>query len=561
MPDIGFIADELTYENGLLLLYENLSQHCNVEQMQFGVEPKPQLYITNIAHLIPDLAAPVIYFMTKEAGDFSLSVNDLRAAFRVFTYSDSLAKQVAQHYKVQCYVQSPALPELPPSTGEWIVCENILEGIQEAFPNEHFVDYSYDALAGAKLFLHRPPCHQHFNMRMRLAAAYGVPTITERVEPNSITIGDTLLSDHSDAKKWIQAIKVAMRDRKINSKNTRQGIARYNQNNDLNEQVKKTVRNYTSGDNLAKHAAAIKQQQHEKRLHDLHERRMQMKSAKVRVIKTDAGGVPQKLQVSKQERAKGVSKPVVTSNSIFVTGGIGDVIALESHFSEELRNKLDTIYYATSKWEPIKQLFESVPNFPKLRHHVVVWDDFSRFWCFLHKKECIREMTNHKLDVPKSFQQAPDYGIVTKFPQITAGMMPYTYSSFIKHTLCGIEQFALPLNYVAICPYSTDKRLASRDFDQADWKATIDYVEQHNITGVVINNGNDVVPNHRLIVNLTNQTNIAQAVEIVKSADGYIGIDSSLSVIATKVHAANQIVIKSGNSHLFHNKAIYYAFL
>lgn len=245
--------------------------------------------------------------------------------------------------------------------------------------------------------------------------------------------------------------------------------------------------------------------------------------------------------------------------SIFLTGGIGDVIALESFFSDDLRNNLETIYYATHKWESIKKLFESVPNYPNLKNHVPVWNDFSKFWCFFYKQNCIDCMLANNMPVSHDFINSIDYGICPMFPKIKQGNSKFNCSSFQRFHLSDISNFKLEYPYIVINPYSTDKRTHNRDFNLYDWDVVINYLHKHKIQGVVLNIGHDYVPYNDLLLNLSNKTNILQSIEIVKESIGFIGIDSALSVIASKCLNSNQIGIKTQHNFLLDNKEVYYA--
>jgi ADP-heptose:LPS heptosyltransferase len=110
-----------------------------------------------------------------------------------------------------------------------------------------------------------------------------------------------------------------------------------------------------------------------------------------------------------------------------------------------------------------------------------------------------------------------------------------------------------------LCPFSTDKRSKERDFNAEDWNQTLKFLEQKDIKGVVINSGNDIVPKNSYLIDLSNLTKIEEAVEIVKAAKGYLGIDSWLSVLAAKVFNSLSLQIKSVNSHCLNNAAFYYA--
>lgn len=243
---------------------------------------------------------------------------------------------------------------------------------------------------------------------------------------------------------------------------------------------------------------------------------------------------------------------------MFITGGIGDVFALESFMTDEERRAVQTILYATNKREPLIKLFSSLPSFPNLKEQKSVWEDFSKFWCFFSLEDCISRVTANGRKCPIYLKTATDYSIMPKFQQFRSGQIAYTGSSFLKHKLADVGKFGLPEEYVAICPYSTDKRLSDRDFSNSDWSECISILKMMGLKGVVINKGNDSPVQDPSVVCLHNHTEITEAVEILKGAKGYIGIDTGLSVLAAQLFAAPRLLIKSRNSHLYDNKDCYY---
>jgi hypothetical protein len=83
-------------------------------------------------------------------------------------------------------------------------------------------------------------------------------------------------------------------------------------------------------------------------------------------------------------------------------------------------------------------------------------------------------------------------------------------------------------------------------------------LKSRGMYGVVINRGNEFIPENPYLVNLNNKTNIKEAVEVVKHAQGYIGIDSAFSVIAAKIFPPENISIKSLNEHCYKFAHIYF---
>jgi hypothetical protein len=245
----------------------------------------------------------------------------------------------------------------------------------------------------------------------------------------------------------------------------------------------------------------------------------------------------------------------IIKDSIFLSGGIGDIFAVESFLTDKERNKISSIFYATSKQAIIQELFNSL-SWPKLKNHITVWDDFSDFWCFYTADECISKLSKTRQPF-NEIKKAKDLSIFIVFDEIKKGNLKYNGSSFLNQKIATIKKFDLPNNYVVISPYSTDKRLIGRDFVKQDWDNCLDYLTHTNLNGVIINSGNDFVPNG--VLNLSNKTSVTEAVEILKSAKGYVGIDSWLSVLAAKLFNPPYLQIKSVNKHCYSNADCYYA--
>lgn len=273
------------------------------------------------------------------------------------------------------------------------------------------------------------------------------------------------------------------------------------------------------------------------------------KSGKKKVVKSSVPHRPHKIIKTQ--------KPL--ASHVFISGGIGDVFAVESFLSEDERKSIRTIYYGTHKADPIMKLFSALPNYTRLEEQSKVWTDFSKFWCFYTVGECVTKIITSGKSYSENLKSAKDLGIMPRFPDIKNGKMSFTGSSFLKHKLADIGRFNLPQKYVAVCPYSTDKRATDRDFDASDWSECLEMLRLMGLKGVVINKGGDnplVAPE---LVNLANNTEITEAVEILKGASGYIGIDTGFSVLAAQLFPEANLLIKSRNQHLYSNMECYYA--
>lgn len=461
-------------------------------------------------------------------------INKLALAQEVYTCSVYLSKQIKQEYGIAAKVCLPYCSFMPASPQYILYDEGhpCIHEIHRSLPRENFRVYaSIEDLNEAKLFL---PIVQDdlFDNRICIAACKQIPVISEMNE----YVNEFLQSYISvnSTQQWTQTIKSVLRDRSHWVNKLKTFASRYGNAENMDNQVRKVVKNKLSRQEITANTSCVEVQ------NKFDATRTTINNRRRRT--TPKTNTPSSLPIA---------------SSIFLSGGIGDVIALEGYMSDEQREKLTTICYGTNKQSAIEQIFRALPNYTNLKNHQVVWNDFSSFWCFLYKSEC-----KNKIPVDQQtpeFNVAEDWGILTKFSQVKTGLIKYTYSSLIRHTLCSINHIPLPVNYVVISPYSSDKRLRSRDFNDDDWAAAIYHLIKKNMTGVVLNNGSDYVPNNSCLIDLSNKTSFVEAVEILKKAKGYMGIDSSLSVMAAKLFEYPNFMVKSQNDHCHSNKHIYYA--
>lgn len=235
------------------------------------------------------------------------------------------------------------------------------------------------------------------------------------------------------------------------------------------------------------------------------------------------------------------------------------MFAVESFLSDAERRSVKTIFYATNKRDFIEPLMGSIKNYANLKNHVSVWDDFSKFWCFYSLEECIHKLKKDGVGHSPELKNSLDLSILRVFEQIKSGALKYNGSSFINEKIADIDSFELPKRYIVINPCSTDKRLRGRDFTKDDWDNSLELLRAGDFYGVVINQGNDTIPDSNLLIDLSNKTSVKEAVEILKHATGYVGIDTWLSVLAAKLFDEPYLHVKSVNPHCYANVECYYA--
>jgi hypothetical protein len=239
--------------------------------------------------------------------------------------------------------------------------------------------------------------------------------------------------------------------------------------------------------------------------------------------------------------------------AILITGGIGDVFALECLMSPEMRETLTDVYYACPAQRQIAELWGLLPNFPRLKNHHFLPSGPKVYHS--HKE------AHEELGIPPGVE---DWSIAAKFPS----QWKFYGSSFSTRRLWDSDLIRdCSFRHVAIVPHSySNPTWDGRQFGPDDWKVALRFLEERDLGGLVLGHvpvsapNHRPIPNHKRLINLINKTTIAEACELTKVTGGYIGIDTCFSVLASHTKPANRILIKSVNDpHMANWKHVYYA--
>ena len=247
--------------------------------------------------------------------------------------------------------------------------------------------------------------------------------------------------------------------------------------------------------------------------------------------------------------------------AILITGSVGDAITIESLMTNDERQNINHIFYATRASMPCIELFANLPTFPNLKIQTLLWKNFTNIFAFNSKEHLIDKMCAYQpnelqITIKKLTSHLEDWSISKIFDK----RRKYSYSSFVRLNLANINKFNIPENYYCICPYSgNDKRNPYRDYNKLDWDNTINILKSREMRGVVINKGDEYIPENQILLNLNAKTTIREAIEILKKAKGYIGIDTAFAVIAAKIFNSPNIIIKSINDHCYRCANFYFA--
>jgi hypothetical protein len=147
---------------------------------------------------------------------------------------------------------------------------------------------------------------------------------------------------------------------------------------------------------------------------------------------------------------------------------------------------------------------------------------------------------------------------------------------FLKKKHCNIEKFNLPKNIMLVCPYTQDNRVdcilcdklhietynckATRNFTTIDYYNTESILKKNKMIGVIVTDVESILPEEikDSFINLSGKTSIEESIEILKASHGYIGIDSFLSIVASKIFTSNDVIIKSNNKHAYNWEKVYW---
>lgn len=239
---------------------------------------------------------------------------------------------------------------------------------------------------------------------------------------------------------------------------------------------------------------------------------------------------------------------------VLLTGGIGDVIALDAHWTAEEKAAVQQLHFATRQGRHLAPLFARMPDYSGLRGFVDWWADANDWWCYLSKDHAVQ----WGCPIP---DHVADRSIWEEFIRIRRGGLKVQQSSFLATKLAELPS-GLPGRFaviVAYTPHNGDDHQAVRNFRRQDWKDTLEWLRRRKLVGVVLNSPCSLpVPRHPRIRDFTGRTTLAEAMEIVNQAEAYCGIDSWASILSALRLPGDRLAILSRHEHLYRWLPEYY---
>ena len=250
------------------------------------------------------------------------------------------------------------------------------------------------------------------------------------------------------------------------------------------------------------------------------------------------------------------------------TGGLGDFIGAESFMTEEEKDAVTTVVWATRNRKEITAAVDLNSIFPNMQNEQIIFDDFcderpTRPWQpgdrFMNIGTKVELNTKCGLNLSDAeLAEISDHSLDATLADMFAGRRRYVGSRIVSRSNWPtVNQFNLPKEYIAIHPWS-DAEINGREFTNEDWIQLFMFLDRYNITGVVVNKSTMPPPAHPRILDLTNKTTLKETFSIIKGAQGAVLCASSLACLATKMFTPGRIWIKGGYPHMFSDWATYF---
>lgn len=209
--------------------------------------------------------------------------------------------------------------------------------------------------------------------------------------------------------------------------------------------------------------------------------------------------------------------------------GIGDWILAEGMLTQDEREQMTEAWVVCPQAERIRELWMQLPNYPRLRvihtrptpgvahDHI----DGSRRAGIAIPSD-VRDYSQHKL-LPGGRRGGP--------------------SSLLAYDLGQCPMPARP--YIVVVPWSRGYgSYRGRDFTHADWLTVHDVLIRYNLWAVVPTWPQETIPDTPRLLNWSGRLTVSQAVTLLGHSQGYMGIDSCLSVLAAQLFPASRLSVR-----------------
>jgi hypothetical protein len=216
--------------------------------------------------------------------------------------------------------------------------------------------------------------------------------------------------------------------------------------------------------------------------------------------------------------------------------GTGDFFNAESFWSPAQKASLEVVYHAWLAGAGSQALISAMRASPTYRHV----EHLSLDYPTQVNPGVIKTLRDHSISHLKTFHG----------------------SAFLSDKL-DVDEGNYPPCYFDVIVPSTPKNgpACDRWVRPEEWAPILDRLEQRNTFGLILNipGGRSSVPTHPRIIDWTGRTSLPQAIEILKRAKGYIGVDSCLAILAAELFEDSDLMIRTNNPYVYRYPWLHYS--
>jgi hypothetical protein len=240
----------------------------------------------------------------------------------------------------------------------------------------------------------------------------------------------------------------------------------------------------------------------------------------------------------------------------YLSVGIGDFFCLDSLLTKEEKENISEIYWACRFGKEIGDILFENSDYPNFKKSYIIPDDVGRnlmkmvepnaenFWHFRPDFPGRKELFLRYAGVSENELNIID----------AVGIFKDQNRKFIKSSMfLNCDKFKINElekdSYILVhYPTSTRPILDQAVFTEEDWKNIEDFAKKHNKKVVVVTDTKLNLESYNFII--LYKFDIRYYPSLVKNCFYFLGCDSFLAVLATRIHTQDKISIKAGKTHM-----------
>jgi hypothetical protein len=213
--------------------------------------------------------------------------------------------------------------------------------------------------------------------------------------------------------------------------------------------------------------------------------------------------------------------------------GSGDFFQADKFWTPEFRAELETIAWLPATKPGLMDCLAVNPEYQHLKHIDMVMG--------------LKRDKNAPIMPTTYFQAGVQH------------LLPFVGSSFLRHKLADVSRFNLPDDYILVQTATPKAGQTKRDATPQEVQAIAYELGRCDIVGVVVNSERFPLPESPRLIDLQGRTTMPEAIELLKGAKGYFGVDSCFAILASELFTPECLWIKTVNPWLAENRHTYYA--